>query len=132
MDITALTLFSTAERKMSWLTTRQQIVAQNVAHADTPGHRAMDLKPLRFDREMAALQQAGMPRQTNAMHLAGSNHPQGHRTDRRADTYELAPGGNAVTLEQEMLKAADIQREHNLASTLVKRHVAMLRSVVAR
>lgn len=131
MDLTAISLFATADTKMNWLTARQKMVAENVAQADTPGYEAKDLRPLRFDRQMAALRRASLPEQTDAMHLAGSNQVRGHREDRSPEIYEVAPSGNEVTLEQEMLKAAEIQREHQLATTLVKRHVAMLRSIVA-
>jgi flagellar basal-body rod protein FlgB len=36
-------LFSLAEKRLNWLDTRQAVLAQNVANADTPGFAAKDI-----------------------------------------------------------------------------------------
>ena len=38
-------LFSVASRQADWLSVRQATVAQNVANADTPKYRAVDVEP---------------------------------------------------------------------------------------
>ena len=37
-------------KRLSWLGERQQVLANNVANADTPGYRARDLKALSFKK----------------------------------------------------------------------------------
>ena len=48
MDLRQIPLFSMITRQMDWLTTRQKVLAQNVANADTPNYQAKDIAPLDF------------------------------------------------------------------------------------
>ena len=48
MDLSSIPLFGLIKQKMSWLNQRQQVIAQNVANADTPDHMSRDLKPINF------------------------------------------------------------------------------------
>lgn len=63
---------------------------------------------------------------TDPQHLVatGSSGP----GDRAARRFETRPSGNAVTLDDEMLKVADNQSEYQLATTLYQKSLAMLRS----
>jgi len=45
MQLNNLTLFRQMEQKMHWLSTRQSVLAENVANADTPAYTPRDLKP---------------------------------------------------------------------------------------
>ena len=38
-------IFDLAARQESWLLARQRVVAQNSANANTPGYKALDIKP---------------------------------------------------------------------------------------
>ena len=46
MDLPDVPLMSMLRTRMSWLHQRQDVLAQNVANADTPKYVAHDLKPL--------------------------------------------------------------------------------------
>ena len=48
MDFSKLSLFSAMTRRMAWLGQRQEVLAQNIANADTPGYAAQDLKEPTF------------------------------------------------------------------------------------
>ena len=43
MDPGKLALFRLAEQRLAWLDRRQEVLAQNIANADTPGYAARDL-----------------------------------------------------------------------------------------
>ena len=47
-------LFDLADRRLAYLQHRQQVLAQNVANANTPGYRARDLEPF-AERGLATL-----------------------------------------------------------------------------
>jgi len=49
MDLNEIPLFRALGQRMSWLTRRQEVLAQNIANADTPGYVPRDLDPLDFD-----------------------------------------------------------------------------------
>lgn len=127
MDLSSIGLFHLAGRRMEYLGARHQVIAQNVANADTPGFRARDLKA--FDFQAAVSHAAGniSPVQTSPMHLTGTRAPQPFREDRRVPTYETAPAGNGVVLEEQMMKAAEVRQAYDLATGIFQKHVGMLR-----
>ena len=106
---------------------RQALIAQNMANADTPGYRARDVAPYR-----AALGDGGDPmRQTRRAHhssWAGSGAAQ-PIFDMSA---EAAPNGNTVSLEREMVRAADARSQHDRALAVYKAGLDMMRTALGR
>ena len=43
-----LGLFQVVKKRLNWLGQRQEVLAQNIANADTPNYRSSDLKPYNF------------------------------------------------------------------------------------
>lgn len=134
MSVTDLPVVAMLRNRMQWQQTRQKVLAENVANADTPGFRARDLKEPRFQPD-GAVAAAGLPaigvERTSGLHLAGSGAgaPSEERTGTR---FEMTPSGNAVSLEDEMLKAADNQGDYQLASLLYRKSLQTLRTAVGR
>ncbi|MBK3396167.1 MULTISPECIES: flagellar basal body rod protein FlgB [Methylobacterium] len=134
MSVTDLPIVAMLRNRMQWQQTRQKVLAENVANADTPGFRARELKAPRFqlDGSVAA---AGLPgiglERTSGVHLAGTG--QAASSEERTGTrFEMMPSGNAVSLEDEMLKAADNQGDYQLASLLYRKSLQTLRTAVGR
>ena len=48
------------------------------------------------------------------------------------DAYEVSPSGNAVVIEQQMMKVAETATQHELALQLYAKHVGMLRLALGR
>jgi flagellar basal-body rod protein FlgB len=124
-------LFALLSKRAAWLGARQGVLAQNLANADTPGFRPIDLVP--FERSLAVSRPVPAPAlaRTAPAHLPGTaparpDEPRGRRTG----SWEVAPSGNAVVLEEQMEKLARTQLEHQLATSLYSRHVAMLRTAI--
>src|SRR5262249_7694379 len=105
MSVTDLPLFSVLKTRMRWLEERQKVLAENVANADTPRYRSRDLKQLDFNAELNATMQSRVPlAATEPGHIGASgsettSFPQGPRGG-----FETKPSGNAVVLEDEMMK----------------------------
>ena len=64
MGIMQLSMFSLLTDKMRWHQTRQGVLAENVANAETPGFQAHELKP--FDVSEAASRAGFTPMMTTA------------------------------------------------------------------
>ncbi|SFU60777.1 flagellar basal-body rod protein FlgB [Methylobacterium sp. 174MFSha1.1] len=134
MSVTDLPLVAMLRNRMQWQQTRQKVLAENVANADTPGFRARELKAPRF-RPDGSLAAAGLPgvgmERTSLVHLAGTGQaaPAEERTGTR---FEMMPSGNAVSLEDEMLKAAGNQGDYQLASLLYRKSLQTLRTAVGK
>ncbi|MCV2872462.1 FlgB family protein [Defluviimonas sp. WL0050] len=108
---------------------RQSAIARNVANADTPGYRAQDLPDF---AESYRAQEAGGMRRTRAGHLGAPVTPQNYTAVERPHQGALSPNGNSVSLETEMVKAADVRRDHDMALAIYGKSLAILRASLGR
>lgn len=131
MDLKALKIFGAFHGKLSWLEQRQKLLAENVANADTPGYRPSDLKELRFSE---VLHRAGPERKIAKTHPGHQEPPSslGGGEIYEVRSLETKRNGNAVGLEQEMVKLADTQMQHGMVTNLYRKHVDMLRTALGR
>lgn len=119
-------LFSLAFQQGQWLSVRQTAIAQNIANANTPGYKAVDVEP--FD---SVLQKAGLDlAQTTAGHMStGVDGIRPPAVDRGKDV-EVSPSGNSVSVERELIKADEVNRAYALNTNIVKSfHKMLLMSV---
>lgn len=102
--------------------TRQQAIAQNIANADTPGYQARDAIPFRdyFQRLSTSGPSAAWHTDT------GRN----IRID--ANPTSRSPDGNTVSVEQEMMRGAEIRQQHELALGIYSMARDLLRSSIGK
>lgn len=125
MRLNDLSFFNLATRRMNWLGARQEVIAQNVANANTPGFRAQDVSSF-----TELLRGAGgtMLRTTSGKHIAGLGEAttDGMRKVDDEDAYEVSLDGNTVALEQQTIKATDTAENYRLAAQLYRKGHEML------
>jgi flagellar basal-body rod protein FlgB len=129
--ITDIPLFSMLRTRMQWHQERQRLLAENVANADTPSFRPRDLAPLQFDRSMPRLAMVGLDR-TETGHIASSDSGSGQFAMSRLGGYEVRPSGNAVNLEDEMIKVAANQMDYQAATTLYTRSLGLIKAAIGK
>lgn len=128
MILDGISMIDTVKARMNYLQVRQSLIAQNVANADTPGVRAKDLAPF-ADNFTDTLAKAAQMAKTNTAHLAANPQTQGEaKLDRQHEGWELAPNGNSIVLEQEMIKANETRAAYELSNLVFSKHVAMTRA----
>jgi flagellar basal-body rod protein FlgB len=127
-----LTLFQMAKKTMDWAARREQVLAQNVANADTPGYRPSDLQKLDFKAELTNTQPTARPVVTNPMHVADVPFAQQPDVKKDRQPYEAAPDGNAVILEEQMQKVGDTRSTYEVATTLFSKNMKMLRLAIGK
>jgi flagellar basal-body rod protein FlgB len=134
MELAGIPLLSMLRERMSWLNQRQDMLSQNVANADTPGYVAHDLKPLNFNDVMAQqsspLRQASMLTLTNPRHIEIQPAAMDSFQDMTVRDAESSPNGNAVGLEQEMIKVADTQAQFQAATNLYAKAMTMMKTAI--
>ena len=94
MDFGDNTVLGEFKKRLAWLGQRQQVLAQNIANADTPGYQPRDIEPFRdlLGRETRPLALNA----TSARHLVASDREAGPYAERPTrKSYETAPAGNA-------------------------------------
>jgi len=132
MNLEKIPLFAALTERMKWLTARQKVLSQNVANADTPNYRSKDLKPLEF-REMIAQPEEQRVRihRTNGAHIHVDEIKK-YETQVNRDVSETSPTGNAVILEEEMMKVAETQIQYELTTSLYRKNLGMLKTALGR
>lgn len=132
MDLSNLALFKLINRKMDWHTQRQEVLAQNIANADTPQYRPNDLKPFTF-RDALSDSRRMKPASTNPAHLTGTVPEGGSAKEQRVrNPYETAPDGNAVVLEEQIMKVSQNNMDYQTITNLYRKQVAMLKQAIGR
>ena len=139
MPVSNIPLFSMLRTRMQWHQERQKVRAENVANADTPNFRTRDLKPLDFGSQVqsagvqAAGQATGQVRlaATSPMHIAGSSGTSTFATAGNSK-YDVKPAGNAVNLEDEMMKVASNQMDYQAAISLYSRSMGLFRTALGK
>lgn len=109
-------LFNLIDQQKSWLSTRQSLVAQNVANVNTPGYKALDTLPFSRVMERSALEMAG----SNPQHIRPSQSETMAAAVSPADGWETTHSGNTVTPEKEMIKAGEIRGAFTLDNQLLR------------
>ena len=125
MDIQQIPLFSLLSNRMSWLSARQSVLAENVSNADTPNYVARDLRPLDFAALLRDQEFALHPASTNSAHISP-------RSGFRAEDAEAEGGtpNGVVSIEQEMIRLSDTQVHYQTATNLYQKAVAMFRTAL--
>jgi flagellar basal-body rod protein FlgB len=132
MPISDIPIFSMLRTRMQWHQERQRILAENVANADTPNFRPRDLAPPAFDRAPAGVAGSVTLARTDVGHLGGIGGRGSAFAASRQDNYEMRPTGNAVSLEDEMLKVAANQMDYQTVTALYGRSLALIKTALGR
>lgn len=131
MDLGDIKLFQALNARMSWLTDRQRVLAQNVANADTPNYMARDLPEASFHQMLRGSQDRLKLQSTSGHHLAGSKKDDGLSRTQQA-RVESSPTGNSVVLEEEMMKVSETVADYELMSNLYRKSVGLLKLAIGK
>lgn len=107
---------------------RQSVIARNVANADTPGYRSRDLPDF---SEIYSASSAKEMRATRSGHLSETN-VQSIEASSFDAPGATSPNGNTVSLEVEMVRAAEVRQSHDMALGVYSTSLDMLRSALGR
>lgn len=126
-----LALFRLVSQRLGYVSQRQAVLAENVANADTPGYRPRDLEPFAAHLARESYEPLRVAT-TSPQHMAAAASPAAPDARYLADAYEVAPTGNEVVLEQQMLAIAQNAETHQLALNLYRKHANMVRLALGR
>lgn len=131
MPISGLPILSMLRTKMQWHQERQRLLSENVANSDTPNFKPSDLTPPNFDSKFSG-PNVSLQR-TSAAHLGGFSVGEGtvfHRG--KPGGAETRPAGNAVSLEDEMLKVAENQMDYQAAASLYTKSLGLMKTALGK
>ena len=133
MDLSKIPIFRMMRDRMGWLTQRQRVLAQNVANADTPNFRPRDLKEVDFLRNARRQDSFRLVlARTDPAHVRLPEERGRFDVATTRTPYETAPSGNAVVLEEQLIKVAETAADYELMTSLYRKHVGMFRIALGR
>lgn len=124
-----LNVFKTAYAMATHAGQRQAVISRNMANADTPGYQPRDIEAFQtafenYGRETAMA--ATRPSHLHGGGLVGQTWAE-HTAKASSD-----PNGNGVSLEEEMLKAVEVKRQHDRALAIYRSSIGVLRTSLGR
>ncbi len=123
-DINILKLSSAMARHAA---DRHQLIAQNIANADTNNFKAKELEPFEeaYSRLSNNQNKFGQP-----LSAGGSN--ASWRTETISARGIESPNGNTVSIEDQMMRSIEAQQNFEAATTIYKKTLDILRSSLGR
>ena len=133
MNLNTIPLFAMLTERLSWLNQHQQVLANNIANADTPGFKPNDLAPINFRRLAENASRQFTITSTNSLHLVSSARSSGpFRVSQQSEFFESSPSGNAVVLEEQLMKVSQTVMDHRITAGLYAKHLGMIRMAIGR
>lgn len=133
MSINDLPVLSALRTKMQWHQERQRVLSENVSNSDTPNFKPRDLVEPKFDSTGAATGSMGSlaMMRTATGHIAPSGGGQTFAPDRKG-TFQTRPAGNAVNLEDQMLKVSANQMDYAAVTSLYSKSLHLLKTAIGK
>jgi flagellar basal-body rod protein FlgB len=132
MDLSTIPFFDLINKRLAWLSQRQDVLAQNVANADTPGYKAHDLKEQSFAELLHGTGSNGVQLVATQPGHIGS--PIQSAAFKVIDDTTAKPtlNGNAVDMENEMMKVSKTGIDYQFAINLYKKQIGMIKTALGR
>ncbi|WP_394197650.1 flagellar basal body protein [Litoreibacter albidus] len=124
-----LPLLQTAGSLAQHATASQKVISTNIANVDTPNYTPREVS--KFTDEMIQTRHELTWGTTRTGHVQADHHadifPVSHKS-----AWETKPNGNSVSLEGEILKSIDVERQHSKAITIYQHSVDLLKMSIGR
>ena len=116
-----------AEQLATHAGARLGLIARNVAQADTPGYKAVDLASFADTYQDAS---GDAMRATRPGHFTSA----GQAMDPvvQTDGGEMSPDGNTVSLSHEMVKSVEVRQQHDMALAVYRNAADIIRASLGR
>lgn len=104
---------------------RHQVLASNIANADTAGYKAKDVEPFA---------EAFVRSQSHVTLMTGASDSRGEswRIVNSSTPGAASPNGNTVSLEDQMIRTSEAQQSHAAATAIYKKSIEILRLTLGR
>lgn len=140
MDTSSIAIFQAVTGRMRELQAKQQVIAQNVANADTPGYQARELVERDFSDVLSRVAgssgtaKVAKPGIVVPAEMKALGSQAAARVDTRVErgAFEVKPNGNSVVLEEQLLSLADVQMEYTALTNLYRKQAGLLKTAMGK
>lgn len=129
MSTQTLGLMKALGAKMDYLNQRQRVIAQNISNADTPGYKPQDLVKVDFGDVLKKVTKSNAVHieRTAALHITPNGDVDDPKERKMKKVYDVAPAGNAVVMEEQMINSQSTVSDYNLMTSLYQKNVSMMK-----
>lgn len=134
MTVSGTNLLQALASKMRWHQERQQLLAQNIANADTPGYTEKDLKPFEIDDGGSGIQSVAMVTSSDSTptSFSVSSGDESGGFELQSGPSSTNPIGNDVTIEDEMMKVSSNDLDYQTVTALYSRQLGLVRIALGK
>ncbi len=140
------TLFSSSsipilEQVVNFSEARHNVLAGNIANMDTPGYKASDLSPVKFQAQLKEAVESQRNRsQFPASNIAGANNPiSSQESDSNNSFADIRETMHSLTyldesdvdMEHQVAELTKNQVQHNLALTIMTQQFRLLQAAIS-
>lgn len=133
MDPSQIPVFQALKQRMTFLNARAQVLAENVANVSTPGFVPRDMDQKGFNAALESQLAAQAPGAPPALRAAqrqagfGGANLAASFSARERPGGETTIDGNAVVVEEEMMKVSQTRMDYEAAAGLYQKALSLLR-----
>jgi flagellar basal-body rod protein FlgB len=129
VDLANTPFFGMLRQRLDQLSQRQQLIAENIANASTPGYRPRDVDTAAFERILSSSTNGGgiTLARTNAGHMGAGGASNGGVAVVTRNDSETTIDGNAVVLEEQMARAAETRMQFETGIALYQKGLELMR-----
>ena len=129
--LSGIDLFRTAGDRMRYLTQRQTVISRNIANADTPGYKALDVRRFR-DSPRRAPHAAGSSlalARTEPGHLSSATGPAARSAQRPVESTSTAKSPTVIPSpwRSRWSKSADVANAFALATAAYSKSISLMK-----
>lgn len=126
-----LSVFQMLDARLDMLGTRQKTVAENVANVNTPGYVPRDVDQASFKRSLSRYSSPSVGgvglAVTNSGHISPAPSVAPSASTKLSPDSEVTMDGNAVVIEEQMLKINQIRTDFDTAISLYQKGLSLIR-----
>ncbi|HEX7556425.1 MAG TPA: flagellar basal body rod protein FlgB [Leptolinea sp.] len=121
-----------ASKAMDGLSSRRNVISQNVANIDTPGYQALEMNfESALKQSMSSSPKLNMTLSNPAHQLSKNDASGPYQAKLRSGGTERADGNN-VDIDQELMQMTETGIRYDALSTAVSKKLSLLKSIASR
>lgn len=121
-------IFDVLAQKMSYLSQKQALLAENVANVDTPGYKQLELKPFSFGQAMK--QASGTMMTTDPRHIVPASMAGTNAQSVKSKDTDVLPSGNTVDVEQQMAEVSKTSVDYQTMTSIYHKMTSLFKIAI--
>lgn len=123
-------VFKAMDARIQYLAKRQALLSRNIANADTPHYKSVDLAPVNFNKDIRKKQYRIGMAITSSGHMGRASSSSDFLQVKQDDTFETSLNGNNVVLEEQMMKMSENNLDYQATLGIKKKMAGLLKTAV--